>query len=532
MSQPQVAAPAPPASERERVAQTIAALFDEVLGQVGCGPEDRFFQLGGDSLGGLRMLTRLNEEFGVNIGVADLYTRTTPLALADRLLELRARPEKRRRSLESTARRRRGKPLPLALTQEGLYAIGQVTRGVGFFNSVVLIQLTGDVDVSALSGAIGDVAARQTMLRTVFCEDQGRPGQRIVEDPPDIKMLDLRGRGGKALHRLTQMEYLRGFDLHAGPPVRFTIARTAADTWSLVMAVHHIIFDGLSQEILLDELAHAYRCRAGEGSARPPLRTDYLDFAEWQRDVLRGDRLEEHLADLSEILREPAPRIAPRESAGRFTTRIDDFTVPADTVMGLERLAAKHDSTLFITLLAAVTDFAQRRSGTRRQALTIQTANRSRPGTEHIIGCFANMLCLDIDADVETSPADSLRAIQASLARALAHEEIPLDYAITALDRRGNDLVGSGHMPQIGFTLQSLADEAIELPGCAMIARAILQEAENFDPTSFPLVIELAAAAQGLEGKTHRLLDMWPEDSFAMAERELASAFERFARLG
>jgi len=531
MSQPSVAAPAAEAPERERIATTIARLFDEVLETTGCGPEDAFFRLGGDSLGGLRVLTRLNEEFGVNIQVADLYTRNTPLALADRLLGLRARPEKWRRSLESTARRRRGKPLPLALAQEGFYAIEQVTRGVGFFNSVLLIQLTGDVDVNALTGAIHDVVQRQTMLRVVFCEDQGRPGQRVIEDPPEIKMLDMRRRGDKALHRLTQMEYLRGFDLRAKPPIRFTIARTADDTWSLVLAVHHIIFDAMSQEILLDELAHAYRVRTGEASPRPALRTDYLDFAEWQRDVLRGDRLERHLAGLREILREPVPWIAPQESGGRFTTRIDDFTVPGDTVTGMERLAAKHGSTLFVTLLAALADFAQRRTGARRQAFTIQTANRSWTGTESIIGCFANMLCLDIDADVLESPADSLGSIQSSLARALQHEEIPLDYAVTLLEGRGHDLVGTGHMPQIGFTLQYLDDDKVDLPGCRMVARAILQEAENFDPTSFPLVIELGAAEQGLEGKTHHLLDMWPGESFATAERELASAFERFGRL-
>jgi acyl carrier protein len=529
---PPQAPPADPPAPREEIAARIAALFDDVLDRAGTGPDDQFFQLGGDSLIGMRMLARVHEEFDVRIQVADLYRHTTPLALADRLIELRAQPDTWQRSLASTTRRRRGRPFPLALGQEGFYAIEQVTRGAGFFNSVLLIQLVGDVDVAALVGAVEDLVRRQTQLRVVFCEEDGQPGQRIVDQPPEITRLDLRGRGAQALRRLTQMEYLRGFDLHAKPAVRFTLARTAEDTWSLVLAVHHIVFDAMSQEILLDELAHAYRSRVGEERARPPLRADYLDFAEWQRDVLRGERLERHLDALAQTLGAPAARIAPGEPTSRFTARIDDLEIPADAVGGLERLATAHNSTLFLVLFTAVADFARRRTGQRRQVVTVQTANRSRPGSEQIIGCFSNMLCVGVDVDPAATMAESLAQTQSSLGRALAHEEMPFDHALALLEQRGWDPVAAGHMPQLGFTLQQGSDDRIELPGCAMRAEAILQEEENFDPTSFPLVIELGAGQGRLVGKTHHLLDMWPGDSFPAARDELLATIARFAQAG
>jgi hypothetical protein len=87
-------------------------------------------------------------------------------------------------------------------------------------------------------------------------------------------------------------------------------------------------------------------------------------------------------------------------------------------------------------------------------------------------------------------------------------------------------------MPQLGFTLQQGSDDRIELPGCAMRAEAILQEEENFDPTSFPLVIELGAGQGRLVGKTHHLLDMWPGDSFPAARDELLATIARFAQAG
>jgi acyl carrier protein len=519
-------------TSRDQVAERIAAIFAEVLGQPACTTRDQFFRLGGDSLGGMQMLTRLHEEFSVRIPVADLYRYNTPEALADRLVELRSRTDTWRRSLAGTARRRRGDLMPLAVTQEGLYAIERVTRGAGFFNSVLLIRFTGDVDTEALTGAIGDVAVRQSQLRVVFGEQDGRPGQRITDQPPEIKRLDLRGRGERALHRLTQMEYLRGFDLTERPAVRFTLAQISDSSWALVVAVHHIVFDAMSQGVLVDELAHAYRCRLGLGTARQPLRLDYLDFAEWQQDRLRGDRLRGHLDALRDSLREPAAPIAPGQSTGRFTARIDDIRLPAATVRGLERTAADHNSTVFLVLLAAVADFARRRTGRSRQVITVQTANRGLPGSDEIIGCFSNMLCIGIDLPLTAGVEESIPHVQAALAAALEHEEMPFDHALDLLERDGWDGVERGHMPQLGFTLQQGSDDRIELPGCTMAAQAILQEAENFDPTSFPLVVELGAGGDTIEGKTHHLVDMWPGDTFAAVRTELLSAFDRYGGFG
>ena len=184
---------------------------------------------------------------------------------------------------------------------------------------------------------------------------------------------------------------------------------------------------------------------------------------------------------------------------------------------------------MFVVLLSAVADFARRRTGKRRHVISVQTANRSRPGSEEIIGCFSNMLCVGVDVDPAATIGESMASIQSSLAQALAHEEMPFDHALATLEQRGWDPVASGHLPQLGFTLQQVADDRIVLPGCVMVAEAILQEKENFDPTSFPLVIELGAGEGALAGKTHHLVDMWPGDSFPVAQRELQAAFARHA---
>jgi acyl carrier protein len=514
----------------ERIASAAAAAFAEVLGLASCELEDRFFSLGGNSLSGLQVLGRLYQRFGVKVPIAELYSHSTPRAIAERLVELRARPDRWRRSLLSYAHRRAGTPLPLALSQQGFHAIEQVTRGAGFFNNVTLIRLTGDVDPRALTGAIQDVLRRQTALRVVMRDQEdGKPGQCLIDEPAVVTEVDLRGKAGSALRRLCLAEHLRGFDLRSQTPARFTVARTADDAWAVVATVHHIVFDGVSWSLLVDEFSHAYRSQVGDAEPRPALRVDYLDFAEWQRDTLTGDRLEAHLTGLLEVLHAPAPAIAPGEFDGRFASRIDDLAIPEEISVGLDKLAAECDSSLFVVLLAAVADFARRRNGQTRQFVTVQAANRNWPGSDEVIGCFANMLCVGTDIDLSSPPLESIPLVKSAMLRALRHEELPLDYALHLLSERGTDLVKAQYLPQLGFTLLPTPDARTELPGCAMAAHPVPQSSENFDPTTFPLVIEAVATETGLVGVTHRLLGMWPGESFATAERELLHALERFA---
>ncbi|MEU9350975.1 condensation domain-containing protein [Streptomyces griseoloalbus] len=513
---------AKPTDDRPTAA-SVAAVYREVLALADCADDDSFFRLGGDSFHASQALAVLAEHHGVRLPLAEMYRDSTPAGVAKSLLELMGRPRPRR-SITSLARRRRTW-FPLSLSQESFYAMDRATGGAGLFTNVGRLTLRGDVDPQAVRGALADTVRRQPALRTVFGEEGGRPAQRFVEqDSPLIDECDLRtGDGEAALRRRIREQHLRGFDLHAAPPVRFVLARTADDTWTLLTAVHHIVFDGMSQSLLLDEISRAYAHRLGAVPETPAPEFTYADFAYWQRDTLRGERAEEHLRGLAEAVRHtPAPIVGDGSQGKGYTSRIRPFAVDDATVRRLRVRAARHDTTLFVGLVAALLEFAARRGGGTRQLVAVQAANRGLPGTADVIGCFSNTLYVSGEARPMEDPEERLVRTREDVARALRHEEMPLDHALGLLAERG---IGRACRPQIGFALQPPRHQTRDLPGGVLEAEYLLQSGDAVDPTTFPFVLELFAEPGGLAGVSHHRLAVWPEGAFAVAEHQLAAVF-------
>ncbi|QNP66623.1 condensation domain-containing protein [Streptomyces genisteinicus] len=516
------APPAPPAHDRPTAAG-VASVYRDVLGLDGCAEDESFFRLGGDSFHAARALAVLARRHGVRLPLAEMYRDSSPAAVAGGLRALMDRPRPRR-SITSLARRRRTW-FPLSLSQESFYAMDRATGGAGLFNNVGRLTLRGDIDPTALRQALADAVRRQPALRTVFGEEDGRAVQRFTEqDAPRIDTCDLRTHNGAALlRRHIREQHLRGFDLHAEPPVRFVLARTADREWTLLTAVHHIVFDGMSQSLLLDEIARAYAHRVGAAPECAAPDFTYADFAYWQRDTLRGDRLEEHLHGLAEAVRHtPSPIVGDGGLGEGYTSRIRPFGVDDAVVRKLRHRASLHDTTVFVGLVAAVLEFAARRAGGTRQLVAVQAANRGLPGTEDVIGCFSNTLYVSGDARPSSDPEERLAKTRDDVARALRHEEMPLDHALGLLAGRGT---GTACRPQIGFALQPPRHQARELPGGVLEAEYLLQRGDTVDPTTFPLVLELFAEPGGLSGVSHHRLAVWPDGAFEEAERQLTSAF-------
>jgi hypothetical protein len=469
----------------------------------------------------------------VNVPFAEMFRDSTPVALARLIEARRATTGRRTRSISAVARRRRREWFPLALSQEGLYAMNAATRGAGLFNNVGVLRVTGDIDPGALRSAVDDTLHRQSALRLVFGEVDGRPVQRFTDRLPEVETCDLRGKGEAALGRRVRRERLTGFDLHAGPPVRLALARMADDDWALVTTFHHILFDGMSQRVFVDDLVRAYAFRTGQGAALTPLARDYGEFAEWQRDTLSGERLESDLDAIRATLgTRPRPPLVPAAARDDgFLVRASRFGVSPEHTAALRARAVSCDTTLFTVAAGAVLDFVGRSTRDPRPAVAIQVANRGAEGAEEMVGCFANSVVLGVDLAGTEDPADQVRRTGAALADALRLQEMPLEAALTMLEERGAG-VDPRCLPQVGFTLQPPRGERREVPGGTVRAAHETPLGDLVDPTSFALVMELFAEDGGLDGVTHHRLADWPAGSFAAAETEISRSFARFGAAG
>ncbi|WYB33789.1 condensation domain-containing protein [Streptomyces sp. SM1P] len=212
-------------------------------------------------------------------------------------------------------------PLPLSPAQARLWFLSRLHPGTSYHLPFVL-TLTGEVDLDALTAAVGDLAARHAVLRTVFPEADGEPTQHILETAAPVRLRTVQSR--EAAEELLGALSAEPFALATEPPFRVTVL-TEPDRTTVLLLIHHIAADEWSVEPLLTDLSAAYRARlTGQAPDLPPLTAHYTDYAHWQRTLLDDGHLS-HQADFwrrtlhgaPAVLDLPTDRPRPETPSGR-----------------------------------------------------------------------------------------------------------------------------------------------------------------------------------------------------------------------
>ncbi|GHF53719.1 amino acid adenylation domain-containing protein/non-ribosomal peptide synthase protein (TIGR01720 family) [Amycolatopsis bartoniae] len=410
---------APPRTAAER---EVAAIWADVLGVRRAGVADNFFELGGDSILSMRIVSRVREVFGVHVSPRAVFS--TPVlgdfaaALPDHVTgpTIPAAP--------------RGGPLPLSFAQQRLWFLDEFEPGSTEYVSPTALRLRGALDTGALDAALTALVARHESLRTTFDAVDGR-GVQVIGEPYQVHV-PVTDLGAQELDAALREEVLRPFDLRTGPLLRARLFRLAPDEHVLTLVLHHIVTDGWSAGVLVDELSALYA-----GAELPELPIQYADFAVWQREVLDGDLLEDQLGywreQLSDVppleLPTDRPRPATRTTGGDWL----DFDVPAPVAEGLRELAGSQDGTLFMTLAAACQVLLSRWSGQDDVAVGTVTSGRERPELERLIGFFVNTLVLRSTVDGALSFREFLSRVRETVLDAFAHQDVPFERVVDAV---------------------------------------------------------------------------------------------------
>ncbi|MFF9765686.1 non-ribosomal peptide synthase/polyketide synthase [Streptomyces sp. NPDC014636] len=328
----------------------------------------------------------------------------------------------------------RDRPLPLSFAQQRLWFLDRLRPGDARYNSAVAVRLTGALDHDALHAALAAVVARHEALRTTFEETDGRPVQRVHPAAP----VPLPQRDTGDLDADLLAEYSRPFDLRTGPLLRALLLRESATTHVLLLTAHHIITDGWSMGVVLDELCTAYGALAhGAAPELPPVATQYPDFAVWQRAQLSGPRLERQLAHwkqrLAGAVAPELPLDRPRRGEEAGEGAVHTFTVPADLAARLRDLAREHHSTLHTALVAATQALLARWSGQDDITVGSLTPGRSRTDLERTVGFFVNTVVLRTRVDASGSFRDLLAEAADTVNDAFAHGDTPFERIVEAV---------------------------------------------------------------------------------------------------
>ncbi|MGJ6966032.1 condensation domain-containing protein [Streptosporangium sp. G11] len=338
---------------------------------------------------------------------------------------------------------------PLSYLQEQLWFVEQDDPGNGSYNELKVLVLDGALDAARLGRALDQVVARHDVLRTTFVYQGAEPVQAVWDRGPVLREAAVGGE--QAL-----MEYAREvaeapYDLASGPLLRASLVTLGAGRQALVLGVHHIISDGFSMNLLLDELDAAYR---GELSAEPP--AQYGDFARWQREQFAGGRLaadvdhwRRELDGAPTVLELPADRPRPRRRAS--AGRRERFPLDPALTGPLGEVAERVGGTVFTVLLAAFAATVYRYTG--RGDMVLGTGAPGRPGHEFdgALGFFANIVPVRLRPAGEMPFTDLADAVSEAAFDAFDHQYVPFEKLVEFLQPERD----AGHTPlvQVVFTM-------------------------------------------------------------------------------
>ncbi|MEV7773854.1 amino acid adenylation domain-containing protein [Kitasatospora sp. NPDC086791] len=395
--------------------------------------------------------------------------------------------------------------LPASFAQQRLWFLDQLAPGGTEYLIPSVLRLTGELDVAALSAAFADLVARHEALRTVFGERDGRPGQLVLDPDPDVlRVVDAPAGPGEAVATATAP-----MDLRHGPLFRAVLFRQGPAEHLLALTFHHIVSDGWSVGIVVDELSRLYAAHRAGGKAdlpEPPIQ--YPDFAIWQRDSLDGPVLAEQLAhwtgrlDGLTPLELPADRPRPAVRSPRGATL--SFHVPAELAERLKGVFRAHRVTPFMGLLAAFQVLLARYTGQHDIAVGTPVAGRNRAETEGLVGFFVNTLVLRADLGEDPSFAALLAQVRETALAAYDHQDLPFERLVEHLAPE-RDLARTP-LFQTMFNLQDpqATGHAWDLPGITVGAEPL-----GVDVAKFDLSMELAETAAGFTGILEYATDLF-----------------------
>ncbi|RQR70570.1 MULTISPECIES: non-ribosomal peptide synthetase [unclassified Burkholderia] len=479
--------------------QALAQIWSELLAVERVGALDNFFELGGHSLTAMQVISRIRRLLEVEVPLSVLLEHETLGSQAEAI----GRERRRRASLAlpplMPAPRVPGgaASLPLSLAQERLWLLDQLDVGGAAYTIPLAFRLRGALDVDAFRLGVADLVARHETLRTRIVTLGGSATQ-VVDAPTDydIERVDLRhaddARQRDEVERLLRAELRKPFDLRGGSGVLFRAKLVLlGDADSLVFVnLHHIVADGLSVEVMMRDIALAYRHRSSGGAHPPlaPLAVQYGDYASWQRSWMQGDTLDrqiaywrEELADMPAHLSLPGDRERPPVQSIRGATV--SIPLSADIEQVVARMALDQNATFFMVMLAAFYLLLFRWTGSDDLVVGTPIAGRNDARTEDLIGFFMNTLALRAKLSPDMTFGELVREARRVALGAYAHQDLPFERLVEEL-RPPRDL---SRQPIVQVMINSLdfpARDAIDT-GLRIERMALPDESSKYDLTLY-----------------------------------------------
>ena len=407
-----------PSSETE---ESLEHIWKEVLNVDRIGVNDNFFDLGGHSLKATVLASKISKVMGVVVPLGEIFKNATIRQLAGYI---------------TSADKKTFKPIlpagerefyPVSSAQKRMF-VQQYAEGIDTaYNIPIALELRGQLDTGRLVEAMKELVKRHEALRTSFHMVDGEIVQKInsnvelnvefCETDPD--------RLSKTI-----LESIHPFDMEKAPLMRIKLIQLSADRHVMLMDIHHIVSDGISLAVLIEEAAGLY-----DGKQQADLTVQYKDFSAWQEDFLSSDRIVEQDAYWTNKLSGEIPvlnvpldykRLEKRSFKGGSVR----FNIPEQLSAELESIAKREKLTLNNLLLSVYFTLLNKYTGQKDIIVGSLVAGRRHPDIERVVGMFNNFLPLRVNMDTGVPFVEFLKAAGAIMLDAYENQEYPYDRMI------------------------------------------------------------------------------------------------------
>ncbi|MCK4258430.1 MAG: amino acid adenylation domain-containing protein [Halanaerobiales bacterium] len=367
---------------RNEIDEKLVTIWENLLDVKGIGIDDHFFELGGHSLKLMNMLAKIHKEFQVEIPLMIAFEAFTIRELAEKVKDAK------KKEYYSIKRLERRDYYPVSSAQKRLFALHQFMQDDISYNIPRIVEIKSLLDSERIERTFQSLIERHESLRTSFTLVDGELVQ-VVHEQVNFKIQHQTVEEEK-LEQLI-LKFIRPFDLSKAPLLRVGLLQTGEKT-ILIMDLHHIISDGVSTSIFMNEFLDLY-----ENRSLPELNIQYRDFATWQNEFLQSEQIQEQENYWLDCFKGEIPVLSlPYDfqrpnfvaSAGDVVTHVID----KELAVKLKELANEHGATLNMIMMAVYFVLLFRYSGQEDQVVGMPIAGRPHADLENIIGFFVNSL--------------------------------------------------------------------------------------------------------------------------------------------
>ncbi len=454
-----------PQTEMER---QLADIWQQLLKVDRVGRTDNFFELGGHSLLATRLVSKISSQLNKKLSLKSVFEAGSLMAQADVLACSQGS------ELPILERVERSQAMPLSYSQQRLWIVDQLEGASTAYNMKALLNLTGELNVSALENALSTLIQRHEILRTTYIEHDDEPLQLVNSVEPfrllvrDLSELDKQGQQ-HSLQADIDNEVNVPFDLADSLMLRAKLFSLGKEEHVLVLVTHHIASDDWSMQIMARELIQLYSAKVqGEAAKLAELPVQYTDFAAWQKQCLQGEYLKrtqsfwrDYMFGAPELLDLPLDFARSEKPA----TVGDQVVISLDLALTqeLKTLAYEHQASLFMVLLAGFNLTLHREQGLEDIVLGTDLAGRTESQLESLIGFFINVLPIRTKVDGNTRFSHLLNQVKDNALQVFANQQLPFDLLVETLNPTRNKFYQP--VVQSLFVMQNVAQAEVKIPG-------------------------------------------------------------------